>query len=118
MPRKSTHALEKSAKPYSQITDRKNVKTPGQANVPTKRQKTRMATLATSVIGGVYGKSIAMLAKNLGRPLVDKALNKPMINYLAKVLGPEAFKQRFGSEISMTAPQFNTKFRNPYYGGY
>ena len=76
MPRKSTHALEKSAKPYSQITDGKKVKTPGQANVPTKRQKTRMATLATSVIGGVYGKSIAMLAKNLGRPLVDKALNK------------------------------------------
>ena len=74
MARQSTHALGKSAKPYSQISDGKKVKVKGQANVPTERQKTGMASLAASVVGGAYGKPIAMLAKNLSKPMLEKAL--------------------------------------------
>ena len=48
MARQSTHALGKPAKPYSQISDGKKVKVKGQANVPTERQKTGMASLAAS----------------------------------------------------------------------
>ena len=74
MARQSTHALGKLAKPYSQISDGKKVKVKGQANVPTERQKTGMASLAASVVGGAYGKPIAMLAKNLSKPMLEKAL--------------------------------------------
>ena len=74
MARQSTHALGKLAKPYSQISDGKKVKVKGQANVPTDRQKTGMASLAASVVGGAYGKPIAMLAKNLSKPMLEKAL--------------------------------------------
>ena len=74
MARKSTHALGKSAKPYSQISDGQKVKVEGQANIPTKRQKTGMASLAASVVGGAYGKPVAMLAKNLSKPMLEKAL--------------------------------------------
>lgn len=74
MARQSTHALGKPAKPYSQISDGKKVKVKGQANVPTERQKTGMASLAASVVGGAYGKPIAMLAKNLSKPMLEKAL--------------------------------------------
>ena len=74
MGRESTNPLGKSAKPYSQISDGQKVKVKGKANVPTKRQKTGMASLAASVVGGVYGKPIAMLAKNLSKPLLEKAL--------------------------------------------
>lgn len=74
MARQSTHALGKPAKPYSQISDGKKVKVKGQANVPTERQKTGMASLAASVVGGAYGKPIAMLAKNLSKTMLEKAL--------------------------------------------
>ena len=74
MGRESTASLGKPSKPYSQISDGKKTKVKGQANVPTKRQKTGMASLAASVVGGVYGKPIAILAKNLSKPLLEKAL--------------------------------------------
>tara|TARA_Y100000004_G_scaffold23250_1_gene23598 strand:- start:223 stop:1008 length:786 start_codon:yes stop_codon:yes gene_type:complete len=74
MARKSIHALGKTARPYSQISDGQKVKVKGQANIPTKRQKTGMASLAASVVGGAYGKPIAMLAKNLSKPMLEKAL--------------------------------------------
>ena len=74
MGRKSTHALGKSAKPYSQISDGQKVKVKGQANIPTKRQKTDMASLVASVVGGAFGKPIVMLAKSLSKPMLEKAL--------------------------------------------
>ena len=74
MARKSTTPLGKPSEPYSQISDGKKVKVKGQANVPTERQKTGMASLAASVVGGAYGKPIAMLAKNLSKPMLEKAL--------------------------------------------
>tara|TARA_R100001224_G_C3991605_1_gene139473 strand:+ start:70 stop:864 length:795 start_codon:yes stop_codon:yes gene_type:complete len=74
MARKSTAPLGKPSKPYSQISDGKEVKVKGKANIPTKRQKTGMASLAASVVGGAYGKPIAMLAKNLSKPMLEKAL--------------------------------------------
>ena len=78
MGRKSTHALGKSAKPYSQISDGQKVKVKGQANIPTKRQKTDMASLVASVVGGAFGKPIVMLAKSLSKTMLEKAL-QPLI---------------------------------------
>ena len=74
MGRKSTAPLGKPARPYSQISDGKKVKVKGQANVPTKRQKTDMASLAASAVGGAFGKPILMLAKSLSKPMLEKAL--------------------------------------------
>lgn len=74
MARESTHALGKRAKPYSQISDNKKVKVKGQANVPTERQKTDMASLVASAVGGAFGKPVLMLAKSLSRPMLEKAL--------------------------------------------
>ena len=78
MARQSTHALGKPARPYSQISDGQKVKVKGQANIPTKRQKTDMASLVASVVGGAFGKPIVMLAKSLSKPMLEKAL-QPLI---------------------------------------
>ena len=66
---------KETSKPYKNITRPDSPKSKkGQAPVPTDEQKQSAASLASSAIGGAFGKPIMKAAISIGKPQVEKLL--------------------------------------------